>query len=73
MGRLFKSRTGQSLRSYINALRVEHALDLLLHSEKKVIDIAFESGFDSLRTFNRHFYRTMGDTPSKYKEMQSGQ
>ena len=68
LGKHFTAVMGKSLKVYINELRLNHAYKLLLETDKKIIDIAFESGFESLRTFNRIFSDAMGDTPSTYRK-----
>ncbi|RPI95920.1 MAG: AraC family transcriptional regulator [Spirochaetales bacterium] len=67
LGKVFKDRTGKCIRDYISDTRVKWALDQLLNTDRKIIDIAFDAGFDSLRTFNRAFSRVMGDSPTKYR------
>jgi len=69
LGTDFKAATGKSLKQYINQLRLDHAYGLLLETRDKIIDIAYESGFESLRTFNRVFSHAMGDTPSNYRKL----
>jgi signal transduction histidine kinase/AraC-like DNA-binding protein len=66
-GRIFKKYTGKKVLEYINDLRIKHASDLLASSNKKIIDIAMESGFETLRTFNRDFTKKMELTPSEYR------
>jgi serine/threonine protein kinase/AraC-like DNA-binding protein/tetratricopeptide (TPR) repeat protein len=68
LGTDFKTAMGISIKQYINQLRLEHAYKLLLETREKIIDIAYESGFESLRTFNRVFVKVMGDTPSNYRK-----
>jgi AraC-like DNA-binding protein len=53
--------------SYINILRVNEACSLLQQSDKSIIEIAEESGFSSLRTFNRAFLRHVGISPREYR------
>jgi len=67
-GKMFKIHTGKSFKEYLNETRIKMSLDKIAGSEKKIIDIAYESGFESLRTFYRIFYRVMGETPSSYRE-----
>lgn len=67
LGRFFKMKTGVRIRDYANALRVEAAQKLLLNTDRKIIDIAFETGFRSLSTFNRAFVKKSGLTPSKFR------
>lgn len=54
---------GCSLSDYVNRLRVEHAMGLLLHSDLSITDICYASGFNSLRTFYRVFKEHYGQTP----------
>jgi two-component system, response regulator YesN len=68
LGTDFKAATGKSLKQYINQLRLDHAYRLLFETQDKIIDIAYEAGFESLRTFNRVFSNAMGDTPSNYRK-----
>ncbi len=58
--------------SLMNSRRVEYAKDLLLSESaefapKTVLDIAYESGFNSKTTFNTVFKELTGCTPSEYK------
>lgn len=65
--RLFKEYTGQSFLGYLNTYRVKHAEKLLKSTEMPVLDIAMESGFNSLTTFNRIFKRVKGCSPTFYR------
>lgn len=67
MGSLFKTYTGKTINEYINTLRVEEAKRLLDEGRLRVIDIAFEVGFENIVTFNRVFKKLTGRTPSEYK------
>lgn len=67
MSRKFKSYTGYKISDYINKLRIEEAAAKLLDSDRKIIDIAFAVGFESLVTFNRAFLKVMDMTPSEYR------
>ena len=66
--RLFKEYTGQSFLSYLNTYRIKHAEKLLKSTEMPVLDIAMESGFNSLPTFNRIFKRVKGCSPTFYRK-----
>lgn len=67
LGRFFKMKTGMGIMEYANMIRVKEAKRLLQYTDKKIIDIAFETGFSSLSTFNRFFIKNAGMTPSKYR------
>jgi len=53
---------------YINGLRIEYAKTLLADSSRCIEDIAFDSGFNSIRSFHRVFLTVNGVTPQKYRE-----
>ncbi len=68
LGKAFRIYTGKKIQNYINDLRVRSAAVMLRDKERKIIDIAFESGFESLRTFNRAFTRLMSISPKEYRK-----
>jgi len=74
LSRLFKIYTGMKIGDYINRLRIDEAC-LLLHTENiSVLDISMRVGFESLRTFNRTFFRFAGETPTSFRNKKtSGQ
>ena len=51
---------------YLNLFRVDRAIELLQNTNKSVSDIAFESGFQSIRTFNRAFLEVVKCAPNEY-------
>ncbi|MCQ2422910.1 MAG: AraC family transcriptional regulator [Lachnospiraceae bacterium] len=65
--RLFKQFTGQSYYNYLNQRRVKAAEALLLNPHLSVTDVAMQSGFTSIATFNRVFRQIKDCTPSEYK------
>ncbi len=65
--RLFKQFTGQSFYNYLNQRRVKAAESLLLNPHLSVTDVAMQSGFTSIATFNRVFRQAKNCTPSEYK------
>ncbi len=53
----------------INYYRVEEAKKLLVKNRNlSILDVAFESGFNSKSTFNNVFKKLTGQTPSEYRE-----
>ena len=62
---LFKKYAGISLNEYINILRIKK-VNFLLDSGLEITSAAFESGFQSIRTFNEAYKRVMGISPSDY-------
>jgi len=52
----------------IRCRRVEHACDLLAHSDMSLAEIALACGFSDQSHFSMMFKRHMGITPSKYRK-----
>lgn len=67
--RLFKQYTDFSFTDYVNYRRVKMAEKLLEKPELPVTDIALQSGFNSISTFNRLFRKVKNCTPSEYRSM----
>ncbi len=65
--RLFREQTGLSFHEFLTDLRVEHAKDLLLRSDQKIIEVAWEAGYGSLSQFNLVFKKKTGVTPGVYR------
>lgn len=68
LSRYFKQCTGLSFIDYVNRQRIEHACYLLRNTPSPVLQIAYDCGFSSLRSFNRNFHRIMAVTPTQYRE-----
>lgn len=65
--RLFKKSFGQTLKDFLTEQRIIHAQRMLLTSDKKVIEIAYVSGFNSLSRFNASFQEVTRTTPKEYR------
>jgi AraC-like DNA-binding protein len=70
--RYFRQKTGKVFHRYVSVVRVARACSELLHSDVRVSEIAFQSGFNNLSNFNRRFREITGKTPLQYREMQGG-
>ena len=67
LSRTFSDKIGYPITKYINDIRVDYAKSLLLSTDTPITDIAFSSGFKSIRTFNRVFMEHTGTTPKEYR------
>lgn len=67
--RLFKSSMGISCYQYITKRRVMMAQELLGNTDLSVMDIALQSGFFSLSTFNRVFKDINKCSPTEYRKL----
>lgn len=59
---------GLSFQQYVRRLRLEKAVDLLLRTDKKKLDICLESGFSDYRYLCRAFAGEYGCTPAAFRE-----
>jgi AraC family transcriptional regulator, melibiose operon regulatory protein len=64
---LFQKTFGTTLIEYLTQHRVLHAQRLLATTPKKIVDIAFSSGFSSISRFNDAFRRACGCSPREYR------
>ena len=67
LGRLYKKEMGISFSDYVTQVRLEHACNMLKNTEKTIIEISCESGFNNVTYFNRVFKTEFGKTPTAYK------
>ena len=65
--RVFTEVVGVSFRERQTELRLIRARELLSKSNAKVIDVAYESGYQHLGLFNSLFRRRFGMTPSAWR------
>jgi len=70
---VFKKQTGLTFSRYRVRQRLEKARELLADRNRRISDVAFESGFESIPYFNRAFRRQMGCSPTEYRKRLTGQ
>lgn len=68
MTRLFTSVLGESVGRYINRRRLYNASVELIHSNRRVIDIALDCGFKTPEAFSRAFKASFGSSPMDYRK-----
>lgn len=71
--RLFKQCTGYHFYDYLCYKRIKSAETLLMKPGTSITEVALQSGFSSLSTFNRTFKRLKGCTPSEYRSLYHSQ
>ena len=67
LGRVFKLRTGQTVQSFCNQLRVSRAKYMLSETDLEIERIALQTGFNSIQYFDCVFRRITGLSPQKYR------
>ena len=65
--RLFKEQVGASPLAFVHQTRILNSCTLLRSSERLISEVSSAVGYDSLSSFNRHFHRIMGITPSEWR------
>lgn len=66
---LINRKTGANFRAWINAWRVLAACERLVgDADASILDIAFESGFNSKSAFNAAFQEIAGKTPRDFRK-----
>lgn len=58
---------GRNFKSVVNLIRLSEAKRLLAYSEHTVSDIAYQCGFNSIRTFNDVFMKQENISPTNYR------
>jgi AraC family transcriptional regulator len=66
----FTRLQGESVMSYVRGRRLEAAARrLLTDPEVRIVDLAFDSGFDSQEAFTRAFSRAFGHPPGRLRSL----
>lgn len=65
--RVFEAYTRSTVMSYVRGRKLHLAAERLKQRIEKVVDIAYDFGFESHDVFGRAFRRTYGITPEKYR------
>lgn len=61
--KFFHEKAGICFRDWLTQKRIEHAISLMKHGKSSITDVAFASGFQDLRTFERCFRKFTGVCP----------
>lgn len=68
LSRDFKLYTNKTVTFYINAMKCEHAKQLLQNTDNSISDISAMCGFDSMHYFSNVFKKYIRMSPSEYRE-----
>ncbi len=67
MNRLMLYHSDMNFETLLNFVRVNRACELLASTEYYVIDVAFEVGYNNIKTFNTNFLKFKGMTPTEFR------
>ena len=67
--RFFHTRTGKTLTSYINDIRLGNAARALVDTSAGISAICYACGFNNLSYFNRTFKNRRGVTPKEFRAL----
>ena len=68
LSRLFHAQLGCGFLPYLNSRRAQYAARLMSNASLSLEEIAYQSGFRSLRTFNRAFQACFQQTAFQYRK-----
>lgn len=63
----FRDVAGMPFGEYLSRVRVEKSKSRMSDPHKRLADVAFASGFDSISSFNRAFRQHAGMSPTQYR------
>lgn len=66
--RFFKRKTKKKFTQFVNEIRIMHSCKLLAETDKTVIEVAFECGYENTSYFNRQFKLYCNNSPTAYRE-----
>ncbi len=64
----FRKSTKKTYINFVNELRIGHACKLLMDTQKDIMNICYESGFNTLTNFHKQFLKLKFTTPSAYRK-----
>lgn len=67
----FRSDTGFTFTEYLQNRRIEESCRLLSYTDMQISQIAEETGYSSIKFFNKIFKKVTGLTPREYRKLNS--
>ncbi|MCI9151026.1 MAG: helix-turn-helix domain-containing protein [Lachnospiraceae bacterium] len=64
----FKQGMQENFNAYVNRIRLEHAVDELVYTNKSITSITFDNGFASMNALNKLFREKYQTTPREYRK-----
>lgn len=73
LGKIFNKTVGESFNSYVDQVRIKHAIELLVENKHKVYEIAELVGYKNVDYFHKKFKKYVGESPAEYRKKLDGQ
>ena len=70
--KVFHKSTGLKFTDYVARVRLEDARTQLLNPNRRISEVAYDVGFQSLTQFNRMFKRVFGKSPTEFRAHLNG-
>lgn len=64
----FKKRTKKTYIDFVNEMRIGYACTLLSDTEQTILQVSYDSGFNSVAHFNKQFLKVKSITPSQFRK-----
>lgn len=68
---IIHSQTGFTFQEHLNFIRLHYAIDLMMTTGLRLIDISMESGFSDPKYLNKYFHRLFGIKPSEMRKKEN--
>lgn len=68
LGKIFNKSVGESFNSYVDQVRIKHAIELLVENKHKVYEIAEMVGYKNVDYFHKKFKKYVGESPAEYRK-----
>lgn len=65
----FKKSTKKTYIDFLNEIRIGYACKQLIDTDQTVLNICYDSGFNTLANFNKQFLKVKKTTPSQYRRV----
>jgi len=65
LGKIFNKTVGESFNSYVDQVRIKHAIELLVENKHKVYEIAELVGYKNVDYFHKKFKKYVGESPAE--------
>lgn len=68
LSKYIKKNLGMTFMEYLNNVRLFHAVDELMYSDKNLTHIAYDNGFPTSTSFTKAFREIYNESPSEYRK-----